>query len=164
MKIYTEAFKKAAVEKALLKPDISPRHTAKEIGISGSALYCWIREYGRGRGMKQSSAKKSPSNWTKEEQFNILLEIANLSEEACGAYCRQKGLYQHQLDQWREDFMKENKEVEPSKGVRELKALRTENKALKKELNRKEKALAEVAALLVLKKKAALIWGENEDD
>jgi hypothetical protein len=44
----------------------------------------------------------------------------------------------------------------------EVKALRTENRALKKELTRKEKALAEASALLILKKKAALLWGENE--
>ena len=46
----------------------------------------------------------------------------------------------------------------------EVKNLRAENNALKKELNRKDKALAETAALLVLQKKVRAIWGESEDD
>jgi len=162
MKTYTEAFKKAAVKKALLTPDRSPRHTAKEIGISTSAIYNWIRVYGDDRSTKQRPSKKLPTDWTKEEQFDILLETSPLTEEALGAYCRQKGLYQHQLAQWREDFMKEKQQTNSSKGSAELKGLRAENKALKKELRRKEKALAEAAALLLLKKKADLIWGENE--
>ena len=37
-------------------------------------------------------------------------------------------------------------------------------RALEKELNRKEKALAEVAALLVLRKKAQAIWGDTSED
>lgn len=45
-----------------------------------------------------------------------------------------------------------------------MKTLRNENKALKKELNRKDKALAETAALLVLQKKVNEIWGSDEDD
>jgi len=153
MKIYTEAFKKAAVKKALLTPERSPRHTAKEIGISTTAIYLWIKKYGGNGSTKQKPSKRLPSDWTKEEQFNILLETSHLSEEALGAYCRQKGIYQHQLTQWREDFMKENQQTNSSKVSAELKGLRAENKTLKKELNRKEKALAEAAALLILKKK-----------
>jgi cytidylate kinase len=46
----------------------------------------------------------------------------------------------------------------------ELKALKEENKRLEKEIRRKDKALAEAAALLILKKKAAMIFGEREED
>ena len=46
----------------------------------------------------------------------------------------------------------------------EVRTLKKENKSLKKDLNRKEKALAETAALLVLKKKAQEIWGGPEED
>ena len=46
----------------------------------------------------------------------------------------------------------------------ELRALRIENKQLKKEVTRKNSALAEATALLILKKKADLIWGEPEDE
>jgi hypothetical protein len=53
---------------------------------------------------------------------------------------------------------------QPNKLKDELKTLRQENRNLKKDLNRKDKALAETSALLVLKKKADLIWGDLEDD
>ena len=45
----------------------------------------------------------------------------------------------------------------------ENKKLKNENKQLALELRRKEKALAEAAALLILKKKADLIWGVDEE-
>lgn len=164
MKTYSEDFKQALVKKALTRPEISPRHIAKEAGIASSTLYGWIKLYANTREEPASNIKKSPEDWTLEERFNMLQETANLSTEALGAYCRQKGIYQHQLSQWREDFMKPKKDASKSKELAELKALRVENRALKKELTRKEKALAETAALLVLKKKASLLWGGTEED
>lgn len=47
---------------------------------------------------------------------------------------------------------------------RELKEAEKKNKQLARELDRKEKALAEAAALLVLRKKAEAIWGEPEEE
>ena len=81
-----------------------------------------------------------------------------------GAYCRQHGLHPHQLTQWEADFM--TTPIHPKKHASnaELKVLRTENKQLKQMIVRKDKVLAETVALLVLKKKAAQIWGESEED
>ena len=164
MKHYTEDFKQALVKKALSKPEISPRHFATEAGIASSSLYKWITLYADSVNGTSSNIKKSPQDWTLEEQFNMIQEAANLSVEGVGAYCRQKGIYQHQLKQWREEFMAPKKEAGNSKDRAELKTLRSENRALKKELTRKEKALAEASALLILKKKAHLLWGGTEDD
>jgi len=161
MQNYTESFKKAAVEKTLLNPNISAWRAAKEIGVSHSTLYRWIRIYGDG---DTHVSKPSCADLSKQEQFNILMETAHLTEEARGAYCRQKGLYQHQLDTWQKAFMKEDKEANHKKEQEVLKVLRAENKDLKKELHRKEKALAEASALLVLQKKADLIWGKDAED
>lgn len=162
MKIYTEDFKKSIVQKALANPERSPRHTALEAGLGNSTLYGWIKKYGGN--IEKPPNKKSPEDWTAEERFNMLLETANLTEEAQGAYCRQKGIYQHQLTQWQEAFMKPKTEINHSKELAELKTLRAENQALKKELNRKDRALAETSALLILKKKASLLWGEFGED
>lgn len=162
MKTYTEDFKKSIVQKALANPERSPRHTALEAGLGNSTLYGWIKKYGGN--IEKSSDKKSPQDWTSEERFNMLLETASLTEEAQGAYCRQKGIYQHQLTQWREAFMKPKTETNHSKELSELKSLRAENQALKKDLHRKNKALAETSALLILKKKASLLWGEIGED
>ena len=162
MKIYTEDFKKSIVQKALANPERSPRHTALEAGLGNSTLYGWIKRYGGN--IEKSPNKKSPQDWTLAERFNMLLETSGLTEEAKGAYCRQKGIYQHQLTQWREVFMNPKTETNHSKELAELKVLRAENQALKKELNCKDRALAETSALLILKKKASLLWGEIGED
>jgi transposase len=49
-----------------------------------------------------------------------------------------------------------------SKHTRSLEARRV--RELEKELRRKDKALAEAAALLVLQKKVQAIWGDADDD
>jgi len=90
------------------------------------------------------------------------LETHALSEEERGAWCRQRGIHTHQLEQWRQTLI--DGASESSSATGETRSLRQENKALKKDLRRKEKALAETTTLLVLKKKAASIWGETEDD
>ena len=80
------------------------------------------------------------------------------------SWCRKRGVFSHHLEQWRKDILSlstPNSTSVKSKGITQLKK---ENAALKKELNRKNQALAETATLLVLKKKADSIWGGLRDD
>ena len=165
MTIYSKSFKEVLVKKALLQPDISPRQFAKEAGISNSSLYGWILKYKKtNNGTNISNSNNHYNNWTIEERFNILLETTSLTEEQQGAYCRRKGIFKHQLSEWKKEFMEPKTETKKAKAQVELKSLRLENKALKKDLRRKDKALAETSALLILKKKANLLWGEIEED
>jgi transposase-like protein len=94
--------------------------------------------------------------------LEALIETAGLSEEELGSWCRGHGLHTHHLAQWRRELAGERTGGKASQET--LRALQAENRELKKALRRKEKALAETAALLVLKKKAQAIWGEREDD
>jgi transposase len=91
------------------------------------------------------------------------MATASLDDVAVGVYCRERGIYSFQLKQWKETFMTQKVIDKKHAELSELKSLRAENKALKQEIRRKDSALAETTALLVLKKKAALIWGEPED-
>lgn len=75
------------------------------------------------------------------------------------AWCREKGLFAHHLTSWRTAFCADSK---VASGNRELRTLKDENDQLKRELVRKEKALAEAAALLILQKKFRALW-EGED-
>jgi len=104
--------------------------------------------------------EKRPQDWSREERLNALIETAKFSEEELGAWCRQKGIHTHHLEQWRRELARE----QPNNKNSEFKKLKEEIKNLKKELGRKDKALAETSALLVLKKKADAIWGDQEDD
>ena len=86
-----------------------------------------------------------------------------MSEEKVGSYCRENGIYPHHIEQWKAGFLSENQAPE-AESKKQQKELNLAIKALKKELDRKEKALAEAAALLVLSKKCKAIWGELAED
>ena len=96
---------------------------------------------------------------TTEERFQLLMESSTLEGEALSAFCRQKGIFTHHLDTWRKSFLSSQQSITKTASD---KVLRDEVKLLKKELNRKEKALAEAAALLVLQKKFNAFWEEKE--
>lgn len=92
------------------------------------------------------------------------MACASLDEESISQRCREQGIYPHHLTQWKADFVATADVARSSGSSAELKRLRQENKSLKRDLNRKEKALAETAALLVLQKKVHDIWGSDEDN
>ena len=88
-----------------------------------------------------------------------------LNEADLAEYARKKGLYVEQIKAWRDACMNANGGIakEAARLNQELKDSQKERKKLEKELQRKDKALAEAAALLVLTKKANAIWGDPED-
>ena len=88
-----------------------------------------------------------------------------MNEADLAAYCRQRGLYAEQIQTWRAACEQAN-DWERAGTQRLGQATREEKKRIKtleRDLARKEKALAEAAALLVLRKNAAAIWGDGED-
>lgn len=161
---YPEEFKRSIVKKILSNSNSSLRQASKENSLPISTVHGWLKRYGDNQDNTKDLTKKYPNDWTLEERFNILVETAGLSAEECGIYCRQKGIYQYQLTEWHEIFMKTAIDSKNKEELAELKTLRAENKALKKELRRKDSALAETSALLILKKKADYLWGEIEED
>lgn len=160
---YSQAFKKQAVEKVLLRArNVTIQAIANELGVSGSTLYDWISKMGRNAEGKTMAKEKKPTDWNLEERFDMIISCGSLEGEELSALCRQKGIYPHHIQQWKQDFLADKKPASLSKG--QSKKITTENKALKKELRRKDKALAETAALLVLQKKVHEIWGIDEDN
>jgi transposase len=110
------------------------------------------------------SLPPNSTEWPISKKFQALIETASLGDTGLNHYCRQKGLYKSQLDQWKSEFMSDKEDASSKKIIDELRSLRTQNKRLKGELNRKEKALAEASALLLLKKNLDLLWEENEEN
>jgi len=157
--------KESIVKKALVRGSASIESIAKANNVGVSSLCKWLKRYYDDP--DYFTKEKNPKGVTEQnrhEQFAHLINTAQLDETELGAYCRQHGLYSHQLQQWKDDFMKSNDLTKKANDKAALKALKTENAELKKELRRKEKALAEASALLILKKKADLIWGKDEED
>ena len=103
--------------------------------------------------------ERRPQDWTAEEKLNAILEYEKLNEEERGKYLRERGLHSIHIERWKEAIIEGLKSSKLNKKDSREKRI----KELEKELRRKDKALAETAALLVLKKKAQDIWGEPED-
>ena len=172
---HTQSFKMQAVEKALSRAaGITLKEIVDELGIGSSTLGKWMRdarnndlESTAGGGILMSSDKrkeKRPQDWSLEDRLEIVMACTSLGEEEKSEYCRKQGVYPHHVNQWQLDFASGNSSSEKANARQEMKNLKNENKALRKELNRKDKALAETAALLVLQKKVHAIWGNDEDN
>ena len=151
---YTEEFKEQVVRKMMAPKAMSIAHISRETGVSEQSLYNW-RNKNRKEGKAVPADPSNPENWSGENKLAVVIEIAALNEEELSEYCRGKGLYAEQIGRWREAAVNGN---EPRGGLskaerKELKEERKKSRSLEKELKRKEKALAEAAALLILKKK-----------
>jgi len=158
-KKFTQGFKEQAVQKALTRGTNNLETISQELSVGYSTLQKWIREYKTVN--PEHTKNKRSQDWTREHQLQAIIETASLEAVQLREYCRAKGLYPHQLDEWRLSFLKVNIEISKSSKT-ELKALKTENAVLQKELRRKEKALAETAALLVLQKKFQALLEDEE--
>jgi transposase-like protein len=136
---------------------------AAEEGISTATLYNW-RKDAREQGRLLPDHDDSPEGWSSQDKFNAVLETAPLSEAQISEYCRRHGLYPEQIARWREACCRANDYAASERAHRERlqRQERTRMRKLEAELRRKEKALAETAALLVLRKKAEAIWGEED--
>ena len=171
---FTQSFKIQAVEKALsLRGVTTVKDIADSLGVGHSTLQKWIiksrnQEFEPVTDDEISSLvpmtkEKRPQDWSMEEKLNLIIRCGSLDDAAVSALCREQGLYPHHIKQWKQDIIGGAPANTQVNARSEAKSLRHENKALKKELNRKDRALAETAALLVLQKKVQEIWGDDED-
>jgi transposase-like protein len=158
---YTEAFKEQAVQKALSRDGKSLKSVADELNMSHWTLRGWLKKIPEGNLKTNEHRSKRPQDWTLQERLQGLLESYGLADEALHAYCRERGIFPHHLEQWREAFSRGEDGENVRSEQRERNALKAEVQQLKRELNRKEKALAESAALLVLQKKFQAFWEEK---
>jgi len=145
--------KEAIIAQALSRGDKSIEQIARQNNVGFSTLNKWLR-------CKRENPPLPNQRYSHAHNANPIPPLQHilatqwLDEQAIGAYCRQHGIHSFQLQHWRNELMKhDSTNSKATKELAELKKLREENKALKKELHRKDKALAETSALLVLKKK-----------
>jgi hypothetical protein len=163
----------------MMGPNPVPAHVIwKETGISQTTLSRWKEEAAtisivpskrapkRGAAERtaapaadRASAKTTPSkrNRTGPEKLAIVVRAEGLEGEALGAFLRREGVHFAELERWRKqaaEALSETPRLAPSTELRNLRA----------DLARKEKALAEMAALVILKKKVVELWGDEDDD
>lgn len=163
--IYSEEFKQALVQKALTRGNRTLGEICLEAGVSPPTLYLWVKKYAKAEGM--NLAPRRPQDWSAQEKMKAVLEYEQLPELQKGEYLRSKGLLCEHLFQWKslwEVALSSPASSEPAFSRAERNELQNKIKQLERDLHRKDKALSETAALLVLKKKADLIWGITEDE
>ncbi len=171
--IRTPEFKEQTLNKARQRGSRTLQDIAAEQNMSLHTLKSWLKESrkesrksGADVVLPGSLAQSLPTGqWNSAQRLLALHESHGLSGEALHAWCREKGLFEHQLTAWREAFCA-SPEPETAQEKREskaeLKALQSKHEVLQRDLRRKERALAEAAALLVLQKKfQALLGGED---
>ncbi len=158
--------RKEAILKKMLPPNSKTiKDLAQEEGISEATLYNW-RKAARAEGRLMPDGDNAPAGWSAADKFAAVVETAALNEAELSTYCRERGLYPDQIRQWREACEQANDwdRTQNQRLKQTRKADQKRLKELERELRQKEKALAETAALLVLRKKAEAIWGEAEDE
>ena len=162
---YSNELKDSLLRRMLPPNNESITKISREEGISEQTLRNW-RDKARADGIAAPGIDATPDNWSTQDKFLIVVETASMTETELAEYARKKGLYVEQIKAWKDACMNANGGVaqEAARLNKELKAAERANKQLQKELDRKEKALAETAALLVLRKKADAIWGDPEDE
>ena len=158
---YSEEFKEQALSKVLQRGDKSIQSIADELNISVFTLKGWLKRT-RSHSTTKTMKQQRPKDWTRKQRFETLVASAGLEDEALNAFCRERGLFTHHLQTWKQDFIKPLGAAESSHTSRKAaKLLQDEIGQLKKDLQRKEKALAEAAALLILQKKCQAFWEEK---
>lgn len=156
---YTREEKDRLTKRLLPPENCTPTGLSVETGISQSTLATW-----KTKALKGNTVRKS--TLSSREKFIMVLETYTMSEVELSRYCREKGIYTEDIKKWRVGCIDGN--GNETTDTKELKQALLEDKkkikTLEKELTRKEKALAETATLLVLRKKLTAILEENEDD
>ena len=161
---YTASVRSSMVRKMSGPGARSATALARETGIAQPTLSRWLKKAGSVRGVSardpEEMPARRPQDWTLEEILAAVLEASGLSGEELGAFLRRKGIHQTHLDEWRARLAGAVKGEAKPKG-RSPEARRVQE--LEKEIRRKDKALAEAAALLVLQKKVRELLGGGDE-
>jgi transposase-like protein len=159
------------VQRLLMPNAPSAAALSKEVGVPQPTLSLWKRKAGTVFAVSNkntpgsASRPRRPEDWSAQERLRVVNEASRLSEAELGEFLRREGLHEETLLAWRKAAQDAALEaLQPAGPVRARGGDRKRIKQLERELARKDKALAEAAALLVLKKRAQAIWGDEDDD
>ncbi len=165
MKTYTERFKRAMVQRMLLPKGPTASALAVEVGVPQRTLSRWVRELGTLRLVSNTNEKvevsgsRRPEDWSAPERLRAVIESSKLSGDALGEFLRREGLHEETLEEWRAAALDG---LTPA-SARNRGSERKRIKRLERELVRRDKTLAETAALLVLQKKVRDLWGDADE-
>ena len=162
---HSTEFREQALSKVRQRGTRSVREIAEDLNMSAGTLRKWWASSNRST-VETMSTDDLPNalaaeSWNAAQRLLALHQTHGLSGTALHAWCREKGLFEHQLIAWRDAFCAvaapESRDTKLA-----LRELQTRHESLQRDLRRKEKALAEAAALLVPQKQFQALWGDEE--
>lgn len=159
---YAEGFKEQALGKVFARSsEQTVESIAGGLGMNLGTLRGWMKVALRDQQKPPVKAIHGTA-WTPAQRLLALHESHGLGAEALNAWCRERGVFTHDLTQWRRDFCESAGASGRREEAEELRQLRLVKVQLQRDLNRKDKALAEAAALLVLQKKYRALWAAED--
>jgi len=160
-KTYNEEFKLNAVKSLLAPGSPGLNATAGKFDLPPSTLYTWKKKYAKDSPMKKS---KKIESWTPHEKLEIVMKTYSMQDEELGEFLRSNGLHSSDLDTLRKECLPSSNSKGRPRLEPEVVELRKQNKSLQRDLKRKDAALAEYSARVILLKKSHEIWGTSEED
>ena len=158
---YSKAFRQQALEKVYNRGDRTVQAIADDLNINSWPLKNWMKLPKEVVESQAGLMTKRPQDWSLSERFQLILDSQGKAGETLNAWCREQGIFPHHLHAWRKAFETGTSETVVSRA--EWRELKASHQALQRELKRKEKALAEAAALLVLQKKYQALLEEKDE-
>lgn len=159
---YSNGFKARMVQRMVGPEGIPLGQLSREVGVSRWTLSHWRREArtlnGMGKNQSKSGPSSGPCSWSGERKLDVVSAASKLSDPELGEFLRKEGLHEAQLLQWRAQILAALSSPGRKKAPESKKIV-----VLERELLRKDRALAEVTALLTLSKKARELWGDEGD-
>lgn len=155
---HSQEFKESIIKKITTPGGPTIMQMSEKTGIHHTSIRNWVKSCGNRSGMTKSK------EWTPEKKLQAIAHTLSMSEKELGEFLRSNGLHSSDLEQWKQDFYSSQQTVGRPRNDRELNQLRTKEKELSKDLRRKDRALAEMSARVILLKKSHAIFGEPEED
>lgn len=168
-KRYAEKFKARMISRLVGPNRISAKQLSREVGVGQPTLSLWLRQAGgkvsdvKNEKRDREASQRRPEDWTPHEKLKAVMEAAALDDVDLGSWLRRKGIKEEHLRHWQETLIERAADVFAPKEPRVNAESRKRLKDLERELQRKDKALAETAALLVLQGKMQALWAEEDD-
>lgn len=164
--MYSKGFKARMIQRMSGPDSISATRLAKEVGVSQNTLSRWLRELGEGKRMKRNGHVTEerpvrPEDLPPIEKLRLVMEASTLSEDDLGEFLRRNGIHGTQLERWRQAALGALEAPKARRRTKSPEAKRVQQ--LEREIDRKDKALAEVTALLALKKKLEALMGDGDE-
>lgn len=158
---YSPERKEAVLRKVLPPQSRSVVEVANEEDIPYNTLYTWLKT-AQNNGVTMSNS----TSLTAEKKLAIIIETSPLTESELAKYCRENGFYPEKIKAWKSEFVQgmQTKKVSNKATIKEIQADKNEIKKLKRELRRKDRALAETAAILVLRKKLNALYDLEDEE